>query len=239
MDFAPDPFVAFDTFVSRRLHPGETVDEYLGDLQDLARLIEENTSDRWLSYAFESGLLDQVRRQLCGSSRMEYMTQEHILARTRTLMTEKVEVDEPVAPAAGWRRVLPRVPVGPPSTPNEQSRFSATSVEVPNILPETAGSLRANYKERSRKYTVISASNKVSGKWGKGRDGTATLSPHKLEVLPVMKVTINSVGGFRLLLIRCERNVMSTRSTEKYHNADNRQEVPSKPWCWQHIFNSD
>ena len=30
--FAPDPFVAFDTFVSRRLHPGETVGEYLGDL---------------------------------------------------------------------------------------------------------------------------------------------------------------------------------------------------------------
>ena len=26
--FAPDPFVAFDTFVSSRLRPGETVDEY-------------------------------------------------------------------------------------------------------------------------------------------------------------------------------------------------------------------
>ena len=47
--FAVDPFVAFDTFVSRRLRPGETVDEYLGDLQDLACLIEENTSDQWLS----------------------------------------------------------------------------------------------------------------------------------------------------------------------------------------------
>ena len=49
MAFALDPFVAFDTFVSRCLCPGETVDEYLGDLQDLACLIEENTSDRWLS----------------------------------------------------------------------------------------------------------------------------------------------------------------------------------------------
>ena len=68
--FAPDPFVAFDTFVSRRLHSGETVDEYLGDLLDLARLIEENTSDRWLSCAFVSGLPGPVRRQLCGSSRM-------------------------------------------------------------------------------------------------------------------------------------------------------------------------
>ena len=71
--FAPDPFVAFDTFVLHCLHPGETVDEYLGDLQDLARLIKENTSDRWLSCAFMSGLPGPVRRQLRGSSRMEHM----------------------------------------------------------------------------------------------------------------------------------------------------------------------
>ena len=32
MAFAPDPFIAFDIFVSRCLRPGETVDEYLGDL---------------------------------------------------------------------------------------------------------------------------------------------------------------------------------------------------------------
>ena len=61
MAFAPDPFVAFDTFVSRHLRPGETLDEYLGDLQDLVRLIEENTSDRWLSCAFVSGLPGPVR----------------------------------------------------------------------------------------------------------------------------------------------------------------------------------
>ena len=56
--FAPNPFVSFDTFVLHRLRPRETVDEYLGDLQDLARLIEENTSDRWLSCAFMSGAHD-------------------------------------------------------------------------------------------------------------------------------------------------------------------------------------
>ena len=43
--FAPDHFVAFDTFVSDYLCPRKTVDKYLGDLQDLPRLIEENTSD--------------------------------------------------------------------------------------------------------------------------------------------------------------------------------------------------
>ena len=99
--FALDPFVAFDIFVSRRLRPGETVDEYFGDLQNLARLIEENTSDWWLSCAFVSGLLDPVRRQLRGSSRMEHMTQEQIFASARALMMEEVEVDKSVAVVAG------------------------------------------------------------------------------------------------------------------------------------------
>ena len=81
MAFAPDPFVSFDIFFLHRLRPGETVDEYLGDLQELARLIEENTSDRWLSCAFVSGLPGPVRRQLRGSSRMEHMTLEQIIAR--------------------------------------------------------------------------------------------------------------------------------------------------------------
>ena len=71
------------------------MDEYLGDLQDLVCLIKENTSDRWLSCAFVSGLPGPVRRQLHGSSRMEHMTLEQILARARSPMTEETEVDEP------------------------------------------------------------------------------------------------------------------------------------------------
>ena len=101
MAFAPDPFVAFDTFVLRCLHPRETVDIYLGDLQDLACLIKENTSDRWLSCAFVSGLPSLVRRQLRGSSRMEHMTLVQIVARAQASMTEEVEIDEPVAVAVG------------------------------------------------------------------------------------------------------------------------------------------
>ena len=119
MAFAPDPFVG--TFVSRRLPPGETVDEYLSDLQDLARLIEENTSDRWLSCTFVSGLPGPVRRQLRGFSRTEHMTLEQILARARALMMEEAEVDEPVAAAARRRRIPPHVSAAPPSTPDKQN----------------------------------------------------------------------------------------------------------------------
>ena len=133
------------------------MDEYLGDLQDIARLIEENNSDRWLSCAFVSGLPGPVRRQLRGSSRMEHMTLEQILASARVLM-EEVEVDEPVAAAAGRRRVLWAHLQLP--TNRTQSQCSATSVEVPITLPETTGSPGANHEERSRRYAVISASNK-------------------------------------------------------------------------------
>ena len=133
MAFALDPFVAFDTFVSRCLLPGETVDEYLGDLQDLAHLIERNTSDQWLSCAFVSGLPSPVRRQLRGSSGMEHMTLEEILARARALMMEEVEVNEPVAAAARRCQVLPRVPVGPPSTPDKQNAVAVQAARTCSI----------------------------------------------------------------------------------------------------------
>ena len=83
-----------------------------------------HTFDRWLSRAFVSGLPSSVRRQLRGSSRMEHITLEQILARARALMTEVAEVDEPVAAAAGRRRVLPCVPVVPPSTPDKLNEVS-------------------------------------------------------------------------------------------------------------------
>ena len=152
LTFAPDPFVAFDTFVLRRLRPEETVDEYLGDLQDLVYLIEENTSDRWLGCAFVSGLPGPVRRQLRGSSWIEHMTLEQILARDRALMTEEAEVDEPVAAAAGRRRVLPHVSAAPPSTPDKCGG--------PNHFARDCRQPGVKSRRALRRYAVISANNK-------------------------------------------------------------------------------
>ena len=184
MAFAPGPFVSFDTFVSRRLCPGETAGEYLGDLQDLARLIEEKTSHRWLSCAFVSGVPGPVRRQLRGSSRMEYMTLEQILARAQALMMEEVEVDEPVSAAAGRHRVLPRVPMGRPSTPDKQNAVAVQATRTCSI--------------------------EVSGKRDNGREVGTTLSPHKLEeVLPVMKVKVNGIDRIALVDSGCSSSVVS------------------------------
>ena len=166
--FVSDPFVTFDTFVLYCLCPGETVNEYLGDLQNLARLIEENTSDRWLSCAFLSGLPGPVRQQLRGASRMEHMTLEQILVRAWALMTKEVEVDQPVVAAAGQPWVLPCVPVGRPSTPDKQNVVTVQcyKCEGSNHFAWDCQQPGANHEERSWRYAVISASNKDMSHWG-------------------------------------------------------------------------
>ena len=62
---------------------------------------------------------------------MEHMTLEQTVARTRALMTEKVEDNEPVAVAAGRHRVLPHVPV-PQSL---CQRLSAAREQIPKSAP--------------------------------------------------------------------------------------------------------
>ena len=216
--FAPEPFVAFDTFVSRCLRPREIVDEYLGDLQDLVRLIEENTSDQWLSCAFVSGLLGPVRQQLRGSSRMEHMTLEQILARAQALMTEEAEVDEPVAVAARRRRVLPRVPVAPPSTPDKQNAVTVQCYKCggPNHFARDGrqpGGKSQRALPEIRCYQCQQQGHVASwcpGKLGKGREAGTTLYPDKLEeVLPVMKVKVNGMDRIVLVDSGCSSSIVS------------------------------
>ena len=75
-----------------------------------------------------SGLPGLGRRQLHGSSRMEHMTIEQILA--QAFMMKEVEVNEPVAVVGGWCRVLPRVPMGPPSTPDKQNAVTVQATRT-------------------------------------------------------------------------------------------------------------
>ena len=200
--FVPDPFVAFDTFVSCCLCPGKTVDKYLGDLQDLARLIKENTSDRWLSFAFVSGLPGPVRWKLHGSSRMEHMTQEQILARGRWACC-----------CSGWATPGSSSCACGPTCNSQQTEHSHSAVlQVWNSqsLCQRLSAAWGQITKSAPTDTLLSVPAtrtcriKVSGKWGKGREASTTLSPHKLEVLPVMKVKINGMdwiafvdsGGF-------------------------------------------
>ena len=112
------------------------------------------------------------------------MTLEQILARAQALMMEEVEVDELVAAAAGQRRVLPRVPVGPPSTPDKQNAVVVQATKTCGI--------------------------KLSGKQDKEQEVSTTLSPHKLEeVLPVMKMKVNGIDRIALVDSSCSSSVVS------------------------------
>ena len=73
------------------------------------------------------------------------MTLEQILAGARALMTEEVDVDEPVAAAARRRRVLPRVPVCPPTTPNKQNVVAVQATRTCGMCSENEARARGQH----------------------------------------------------------------------------------------------
>ena len=114
-------------------------------------------------------------------------------------MTEEAKINEPVATASGRRRVLPRVPVVPPSPPDKQNAITVQCYKCggPNHFAidcrQPGGkSQRALPDMLLSVPTTRTCHIEVSRKQGKGREAGTTLSPHKLEeVLPIMKVKVN------------------------------------------------
>ena len=68
--FAADGFMAFDQFVERRLHHGESVDVYLAELRRLSVLFG-GISNQGIACAFVRRLPDRVKSLLCASTRMD------------------------------------------------------------------------------------------------------------------------------------------------------------------------
>ncbi|XP_066963421.1 uncharacterized protein [Macrobrachium rosenbergii] len=85
--FAVDPYVAYEQFVSRKLHSGEAPDVYLAELRRLGSLFG-GISEKALACAFVAGLPERVRQLLRAGSRMEALDLEQILARARVVLKD-------------------------------------------------------------------------------------------------------------------------------------------------------
>ena len=81
-------FVAFEQFTTRHLHPEEIVDEFLTDLQQLARLVEEMPPECWIKSAFVNGLPSHVRGLLRSSTRLETITLRELLERALAVLVD-------------------------------------------------------------------------------------------------------------------------------------------------------
>ena len=97
--FSSDMFLAYEQFTSRRLKAGEAVDVYLADLRNLSDLFD-GLSEKALTCAFVAGLPDAVRQLLRASARIESLTLEETLARTRAVMKKDYSCVSAVAVAA-------------------------------------------------------------------------------------------------------------------------------------------
>ncbi|KAF0293263.1 hypothetical protein FJT64_008856 [Amphibalanus amphitrite] len=86
--FAPDPFTAYEAFVSCRLQHGESADVFLADLRRLAALFG-GVPDRMLVCAFVAGLPETTRQLIRAGTRAESLELASVLARARAVLSDE------------------------------------------------------------------------------------------------------------------------------------------------------
>ena len=84
--FSLGPFKAFETFVTRRLREGESVDVYLAELKKLAGLVSDNIDEAWLKCAFVCGLPDEVKSQMQAACSLKKMDLDEVVEKARSLV---------------------------------------------------------------------------------------------------------------------------------------------------------
>ncbi|MEL7287530.1 MAG: hypothetical protein AAGJ57_08955 [Pseudomonadota bacterium] len=85
--FSIDRFRAFEEFSHRRLQPGESVDVYLSDLRTLGYKVSGDLSDDWLVCAFVAGLPYDISTNLKSACKLEAMSLNDVVERTRIVMS--------------------------------------------------------------------------------------------------------------------------------------------------------
>ena len=89
--FALDKFSAYERFADRRLRPGESVDIFLAELEQLASLFGGMTEEG-ISCAFVTGLPDSVRQVLKAGARVDSLSLRELADRARAILHESQEV---------------------------------------------------------------------------------------------------------------------------------------------------
>ena len=98
--FGTDPFVAYNQFVGRTLRSGEKPEEFVADLQRLARAVGREPPMEWISCAFVAGLPQRVQELLRASARMESLSLDEIVSRARAILADDGRVDNQTNVAA-------------------------------------------------------------------------------------------------------------------------------------------
>ena len=60
--FSADPFDAYKQLLNRQMRMDESVDVYLADVRRLAKIINPEISDQFISVAFVAGLSESVKK---------------------------------------------------------------------------------------------------------------------------------------------------------------------------------
>ena len=81
-------FVAFEQFATCHLRPEETVDEFLADLQQLARLVGEMPLECRMKSAFVNGLPSHIGGLLRSSTRIGTLTLRELLERACAVLVD-------------------------------------------------------------------------------------------------------------------------------------------------------
>ena len=206
--YGTDSFVAFEQFTTRCLHPEETADEVLTDLQRLTRLVGEIPPECWIKCAFVNGLSSHVRGLPRSSTRLETLTLREVLERARTVLVDTR--DEHLAAVAR--------PEQTSHTPNiYKSDVTCFRCRNPNHLARDCMPRSSVRNRRERSAIRCHLCNKTghpmkncpeNGK--RGRDVSVTLSPFKLkEVLPVIEAVVNGKRRMELVNSGCSRSLVT------------------------------
>uniref|UniRef100_A0A5S6QJ31 Uncharacterized protein n=1 Tax=Trichuris muris TaxID=70415 RepID=A0A5S6QJ31_TRIMR len=188
--FAPDPFIAYDELITRRLRDRETADAFLAALRQLA-LPAGGVSERVMTSIFVRGLPEQIQDALRAGARMETLTLDELLSCARAMLAKG---------PSGWNGNLAIVAASSSSSP--EARVPGTvlccyACGGPNHFA------RDCMTQRQESYGRRQKTRKHSGKRRQGGCSGAGALPSLIKALPSVWIQVDGVDRRALVDSGC------------------------------------